>query len=400
MLNETAWTSEYNLWPSVLGEDKPGKRLMFYDTTLRDGEQTIGVSFNRHQKLEIAKLLEDLGVERIEAGMPVSSEEDFQAVKLINREIKNSEVWGFCRCTKADIDAAANTGVKSVICEIPTSPHKMRAYNFTRERVFKSLVDHLQYARGLGLRTAFFAVDATRTPLEDLKEAYQKAVSQGGAQEVVLVDTLGVATPETMFYLTKLVREWVDVPVMAHCHNDFGMATACSLSAARGGAHCIQVTVNGLGEKTGNADLAEVALAGPLLYGYQTSLKLTKIRSVGKKVEEISGVPISPIKPVVGENVFKRESGVAVAQLINYPPAVEGYTPELVGGEREILLSKKSGKASVGYMLNKHGISCNEEETEKILMEVKNLGVKKGGVVAEQEFLSIVSRVCKRNVTG
>lgn len=394
-MGDMSWTSEYNQLPAVMGEAAGGGRLHFYDTTLRDGEQTVGVSFNRYQKLEIANLLEDMGVERIEAGMPVSSEEDFKAVALIAREIKNSEVWGFCRCTRSDIDAAADAGVKSVICEIPTSPHKMRAYKFTRDGVLKNLVDHLKYARDRGLRAAFFAVDATRTPLEDLKEAYQRAVRDGGAVEVVLVDTLGVATPETMYYLTRQVREWVDVPVMAHCHNDFGMATACSLAAVRAGATYVQATVNGLGEKTGNADIAELALAGSLLYGYRTGLDLGKLRAVGKRVENLSGVRLSPLKPVVGENVFKRESGVTVAQLVTYPPAVEGYSPELVGAEREILLGKKSGKASIRYMLEKHSISCSDEQLEKILREVKSLGIKKGGLVSAEEFLSITGGVIK-----
>lgn len=394
-MDQLAWTSEFNKLPAVTGGAAGEKRLHFYDTTLRDGEQTIGVSFNRYQKLEIANLLEDLGVERIEAGMPISSEEDFKAVALIAREIKNSEVWGFCRCTRADIDAAVDAGVKSVICEIPTSPYKMKAYNFTRDRVFKNLVDHLKYAGERGLRAAFFAVDATRTPLEDLKEAYVSAVKDGGAVEVVLVDTLGVATPETMYYLTCRLREWVEVPVMVHCHNDFGMATACSLAAVRGGAGYVQATVNGLGEKTGNADFAELALAGSLLYGYETALDLGKLRSVGKRVENLSGVPLSPLKPVVGENVFKRESGVTVAQLVTYPPAVEGYSPELVGGEREILLGKKSGKASIRYMLDKHGISCSDDQLEIILREVKAMGVKKGGLVSTEEFLAITGGVVK-----
>ncbi|MEW6424308.1 MAG: hypothetical protein AB1523_06095 [Bacillota bacterium] len=386
-----AWTSEYNRLPSVIGVPEIDRKLCLYDTTLRDGEQTVGVSFNSKQKLEIARLLEEVGVERIEAGMPVSSEEDFKAIQMIVNEVKNSEIWGFCRCVKADIDAARDAGVKSVICEIPTSPYKMKAYSFTREKVFKSLVEHLKYAKSLGLRVAFFAVDATRTPLEDLKEAYQSAVNEGGAEEVVLVDTLGVATPETMMYLTKQVKEWVKVPVMVHCHNDFGMATACSLAAARAGAEYIHVTVNGIGEKSGNTDIAELAIAGSLLYGFKISLDFSKLRIISKRVAEISKVPLSPLKPVTGDNVFKRESGVVIAQIVNYPPAAEGYAPELVGAEREILLGKKSGKASIRYMLEKYSILLEEEEkVEKILQEVKKLGVKKSGTVTEQEFLSIV----------
>ncbi len=391
-MEQQVWISEYNQSPAVPG-GAAGRRLLIYDTTLRDGEQTIGVSLSSREKLEIARLLEDMNVERIEAGMPISSTEDFKAVQLISREIKNSEVWGFCRCTKADIDAAVDAGVKAVICEIPTSPYKMKAYGFTLPKVLQSLAEHLAYAKKKGLKTAFFAVDATRTPLDDLKAAYQKAVGEGKADEVVLVDTLGVATPETMTFLTRQVKEWVDVPVAAHCHNDFGMAVACSLAAAGAGADSIHVTANGLGEKTGNADISEIALAASVLYGYRINLDLGKVRSMSRRVEELTGVRLSPLKPVVGENVFKRETGVVIAQILNYPPAVEGYPPELVGGEREILLSKKSGKSSIQYMLNTLGISLPASEIDQVLQEVKALGIKKGGLVTKEEFQDIVNRV-------
>lgn len=195
-----------------------------------------------------------------------------------------------------------------------------------------------------------------------------------------------------MFFLTKKLKEWISVPVMTHCHNDFGLATACTMASVKGGAHFAHVTVNGLGEKTGNTDLAEVALASPL-YGVETNLNLQKIYPISKLVEKISKIQISPLKPIVGENVFKRESGLAVAQLVNYPPAVEGYAPELLGRKREILLGKKSGKSSVEYMLKEMGVEVEPPKIDQILNQVKELSLKKKGPINQKEFEKIVAEV-------
>jgi isopropylmalate/homocitrate/citramalate synthase len=201
------WLSELNQKPEVLGKHHFPKKLKIYDTTLRDGEQTIGVSFDKGEKLEIAKMLDEMGVDRIEAGMPVVSKEDREAVELILKAGLKAEIWGFCRAVKGDIEACADVGAKHVIVEIATSPIKMKANNFTPEGVLGKIVDSLQYAKSRGLYTAFFAVDATRADLRYLETVYRKAIEEGKADEVVMVDTLGVATPETMFYLTKKLRE-------------------------------------------------------------------------------------------------------------------------------------------------------------------------------------------------
>jgi isopropylmalate/homocitrate/citramalate synthase len=384
------WVSTLNSQTEVIGEASFPEKLKFYDTTLRDGEQTIGVSFDKNEKLQIARMLDELGVERIEAGMPVVSHEDKQAVELILEAGLKSEIWGFCRAVKGDIDACLDVGVRFIVCEIATSPYKMQAYDFTKERVLKKVLDCLEYAKSRGLYTAFFAVDSTRADMNFLETIFTKSVQMAGADEVVIVDTLGVASPETMSYLTKRLREWVDVPIMTHCHNDFGLATACSIASIKAGADCVHVTLNGLGEKTGNADIAEIAIAASL-YGIPFDLDMTKLYPAAKLVEKISKIPISPLKPVTGENVFKRESGVTAAQLISYPPAVEGFSPEVLGREREVLLSKKSGKRSLEYKMEKLGLQAAPEQIDEILKEVKNLGIKKKGLVSDDELKEIVS---------
>lgn len=386
------WVSELNQKSEVLGESHFPKRLKIYDVTLRDGEQTIGVTLDKEEKLQIAKMLDQLGVDRIEAGMPVVSREDKEAVELIVNAGLKAEIWGFCRAVRGDIDACIDVGVKHIICEIATSPYKMKAYNFTPGGVLDKIVDCLQYAKGRGLYTAFFAVDATRADLRYLEAVYRKAIEVGKADEVVMVDTLGVATPETMFYLTKKLREWASVPIMTHCHNDFGMATACTLASVKAGADCAHVTLNGLGEKTGNADIAETAIAARL-YGIPINIDMKKLYAAAKLAERLSRIPLSPLKPVVGEYVFYRESGVTAAQLISFPPAVEGYSPELVGRDRGILLSKKSGKRSVEYKLEQLGVQATPDQVNEVLMQVKELGIKKKGLVNDDEFRNIVKEV-------
>ena len=230
------WTSEMNLDPAVVGEHNFPGTLKIYDTTLRDGEQTIGVSFDKNEKLRIAQQLDRLGVDRIEAGMPVVSTEDREAAELIVNAGLNAEIWGFCRSIRGDIDACVQVGIRHVICEIATSDIKMQAYHITRDQVLKKAIDAVQYAKSLGLYTAFFAVDSTRADLEFLETIFRNVANEGQPDEMVIVDTLGVATPETMYHLTKKLKEWVGLPIMTHCHNDFGMAVSCSLFSVKGGA--------------------------------------------------------------------------------------------------------------------------------------------------------------------
>jgi isopropylmalate/homocitrate/citramalate synthase len=393
MGREGFWLSNYNEMPEVKEQLKGMKKIKVYDTTLRDGEQSIGVSINAEDKLRIAKALAEAGVDRIEAGFAASSEEDRTAVASIVKEVNDAEIWGFGRCVVNDVKIIAETGVKHTVLETYTSPYKMKAWNASEDVVLKRIRDAVSAAKQENLYTAFFAVDATRSEPEFLKKAYQTAVKECGADEIVLVDTLGVATPEAMAYLTKLAKSWVDVPVAVHCHNDFGLALACTLACLKEGADCAHVTVNGLGEKSGNADIAELAIALHGLYGIETNLKLDKLYDLSKLVEEISGVPVSPMRPVVGDMVFTRESGLVVAQMLAYPPSVEGYAPEVVGRKRDVSLGKKSGKKSIEYALGQVGVELPEDKIDTLLNEVKVLSTQKKGSVSLEEFKAMALRI-------
>jgi len=327
-MSEQWWLSPYNDVPEVTKElvNLP-KQVKFYDTTLRDGEQSIGVSMAAADKVRIAKALAEAGVDRIEAGFPSSTLEDKEAVIEIVKQVKNAEIWGFSRCNVNDVKTCVETGVKAVVCEISVSPAKMRAWELDEATVLTRIRNGIKFAKEQGLYCSFFAVDASRAELRFLKQAYDLAVKECGADEVVLVDTLGVATPEAMFYLTTQVKSWLKVPVAVHCHNDFGLASACTIAALKAGADSVHVTVNGLGEKSGNADIADMALALTGLYGVKTNIKLDHLYPLSRLVQEVTRIPVSPLKSVVGDTVWVKETSSVVAQLMVYPPSVEGYAP-------------------------------------------------------------------------
>lgn len=387
MKKEGFWLSHFNDAEEVRNQfAKMKKRIKIYDTTLRDGEQSVGVSMNADAKVRIAKALADVGVDRIEAGFPSVNDEDKSAMARIVKEVKNSEIWGFGRCNVDDVKANIEIGMKSMVCEIMTSPEKMKAWDVTEEVVLQRIRDAVSYAKQENIYTSFFAVDATRANTEFLKKVYQTAVKDCGADEIVIVDTLGVASPEAIAYLTRMVKGWVDVPVGIHCHHDFGLSLACTLAAIKEGADSAHVTVNGLGEKTGNTDLAELALALYGLYDVETNIKLDMLVGLSKLVEEITRVPVSAMRPVVGDKVFTRESGLVIAQMLAYPPSIEGYAPEVVGRTRKIVLGKKSGKKSIEYALSEIGRTADDKMMDVLLDKVKELSIANKREVSIEEF--------------
>ena len=243
------------------------------------------------------------------------------------------------------------------------------------------------------MKVAFFSVDGTRTELKILQDFYKSALD-AGAEELVVVDTIGACGPEAVEFLVGQVREWVgeQVPLHFHGHNDFGLATACAIAAVRGGAEWIQGTINGMGERAGNADLGEVAMALSGLYGVPVELNLKKIREVSALVRRAAGHELEPWKPVVGENLFMRESG-AVASQFHIPEAIEPYSAELVGATRAIVLGKKSGIDSIAIKAKELGIPLTTEQQQAILTVVKRTGTEKRGLVSDDEFREICARL-------
>jgi len=393
------WVSELNSRPEVRKDFVPGRAVQFYDTTLRDGEQSVGVVLTPQQKLEIARGLDDLGVGRIEAGFPRVSTEDAEAFALIAKAGLEAEIWGFGRALKADIDELLRLGAHATVIETPTSAIKLKAYGLSVEDAMRRAAEAISYARKNGVTVAFFTVDGTRTDLEVLRDFYRCALD-AGAEELVVVDTIGACGPEAVEFLVRSVRGWVGakVPLHFHGHNDFGMATACAVAAVRGGAEWIQGTINGMGERAGNADIGEVAMALTGLYGVPVKLNLTKIREVSGLVRRAAGHELEPWKPVVGENLFMRESG-AVASQFHTPEAIEPFSAELVGATRAIVLGKKSGIDSIAIKAKELDISLSAEEQQAALAAVKRTGTEKRGLVTDNEFRTITERV-KRSASA
>jgi isopropylmalate/homocitrate/citramalate synthase len=361
----------------------------FYDTTLRDGEQTVGVVLSPEDKLELARGLDELGIERIEAGFPRVSEDDRHAVELISRAGLKAEIWGFSRAVPADVEALVELGIEASVIESPISDLKLQALGVSRQKMLDRITAAIASAVEHGIRVAFFGVDSTRAGPDYYADVYRAAV-QAGAKEVVVVDTIGIATPEAAEFLVGQTREWVgEVPVHWHGHNDFGLATACSLAAVKGGARWIQGTINGMGERAGNANLPEVALALRGLYGVETNLRLERVRAFSERLRRLCGYELEPYKPFVGENLFTRESG-AVASQFHDPPAIEPYSAEVVAAERRIVLGKKSGLDSIRIKAAELGLHVDEEAQRELLARVKELGTRKRGLVTDEEFLELV----------
>ena len=359
------WTGELNR-PHELEAN-----VGFYDTTLRDGEQTVGVVLLPEEKLEIARALSDAGVERIEAGFP--------------------RIWGFSRAVAADVDALVELGVGSSVIESPISELKLRALGVSREEMLRRIGNAVATAAEAGIHVAYFGVDSTRAEPGFFDAAYATAV-EAGAAEVVVVDTLGVAGPEAVAELVGRTRDQLgpEIPIHFHGHNDFGLATANAVAAVKAGAEWIHGTVNGMGERAGNANLAEVALTLRAVYGVETRLDLKQARALAARVQELSGYELEPWKPLTGENLFRRESG-AVASQFHDPESIEPYASELVAADRGIVLGKKSGLDSIRIKADELGLELPEERRSEVLAAVKQLGTEKRDLVTDDEFRRLVA---------
>ena len=390
--NSKIWVSEHNARPEIRSAF-PRATVRFYDTTLRDGEQTVGVVLSPQQKLEIARKLDELGVSRIEAGFPRVSPEDAEAIQLMQKAKLKAELWGFSRAVKADVEELVRLGLGASVIESPTSDIKLKAYGISRDELLRRVVGAVSAAKQNGITVAFFAVDGTRTELDFLKKVYLAALDAGAA-EIVVVDTIGACGPEAVEFLVREVCGWVDrdVAVHYHCPNHFGMATACEVAAVRGGASWIQGTINGMGERAGNADICEIALALRCLYDVPVALDLTKVREVSQAVAKAAGYTLDAWKPLVGENLFMRESG-AVASQFHIPEAIEPYSSELVNARRSIVLGKKSGLDSVALKAKELGLPIAAEQHAPILAAVKKRAIAKRGLLTDAEFREIVSEL-------
>lgn len=368
-------------------------KVLVLDTTLRDGEQTPGVSLTVEQKVMIAEALDILGVDVIEAGTAIASKGDFNAIKEISERGLKAEICSFARIKKEDIDSAADANSDSIFMVAPSSDYHIQAKfpGKGKDFVIEKSIEAVEYAKGRGLIVEFGAEDASRADL-DFVISLLKAGEEAKADRLTFADTVGVLTPERTADVIKRLKRELKKPVAIHCHDDFGLATANTVQAVINGANEFHATINGIGERAGNAALEEITMALEFLYGLKLEINKERLYPTSKLVEKLTRVVVPPNKPIVGDNAFTHESGIHTSALLKDSRTYEPISPESVGRKRVIVLGKHAGKASVEAILKELGYSANQQQLEEILARIKELG-DKGKRVTDADVRTIVETV-------
>lgn len=365
------------------------RKIKVFDTTLRDGEQSPGCSMNLSEKLEMARQLDALGVDIIEAGFAIASPEDFKSVEAISQTVKNCKVASLARCTKGDIDAAWNA-VKAaryprIHVFIATSDiHMEYKLKMTREQVIESIAKHVAYAKAYCDDVEFSCEDASRSDWDFIVKCCETAI-KAGATTLNIPDTVGYSSPDEMFSLISYLREHTpgieSCDISAHCHNDLGMAVANSLACLRAGATQVECTLNGIGERAGNAALEEIVMALKTrreYYHMETGIVTQQIYKASKLLSNITGVPIAPTKSIVGANAFAHESGIHQHGVLANTLTYEIMNSTDVGiPQSSMVLGKHSGKHALADRLTQLGYDVAKEELDEIFVRFKSLADKK-----------------------
>jgi len=390
------WTSSFNFLPEVRRQFSLPTEVQIHDATLRDGEQTPGVVLRKDDKIRIAAMLDEIGVHRIEAGMPAVSAEDAEAIKVISRQAKKAKIYAFVRAMEKDVEVACECGAAGVIIEVPVGQPKLELqFRWDMAHVLAQSVRAVKRAKELGLHTVYFPYDTTRAVAEDFERLLQRMMEQAPPDSVGVIDTTGCAIPAAIKYLVNLVRTTTGLPVEIHTHNDIGMAVANEMAAVEAGATVVHTCINGMGERTGNAALEEVVVALKTLYGYEWGFRYDKLAELSAVTQQLTAFPLAPNKPIVGSGIFTRESGIGIDMVYKQPLAMFSLNPRFVGQEAKAVLGKKSGYASITTKLNELGLSYAEDKAkfEHLLQKVKQLGTEKKGLVSDDEFRVLVKEI-------
>lgn len=366
------------------------RHLTIVDTTLRDGEQTAGVVFSNQEKLMIARLLDDLGVHQIEAGIPVMGGDEQQAIRDIVKMGLKASIMGWNRAVIADIETSIACGCDAVAISISTSDihieHKLMT---TREGVIERMVKATEYAKKNGLYISVNAEDASRSDMDYLIE-FARQAKIAGADRIRYCDTVGILDPFTTFDRISRLKENIGIDIEMHTHNDFGMATANALAGVKAGASHVGVTVNGLGERAGNAALEEVIMALKYLLDTDLSFATERFVEVSEFVARASGRMLPAWKAIVGSNMFAHESGIHTDGMLKNPLNYEPFRPEDVGSERQMVIGKHSGTASIkAKFLKEYGKEVTDLEAEELLKRVRNFAVDMKRSLFDKELMYI-----------
>ncbi|AEH50305.1 homocitrate synthase [Pseudothermotoga thermarum] len=363
------------------------KKVVWVDTTLRDGEQTAGIVFAREEKIMIAKLLDELGVDQIEVGIPAMGEEEAETVCEIARLGLKASVMAWNRAVIEDIAKSIKCGVDAVAISIAVSDlhieYKLRS---TREKVIEQMVKAVEFAKKEGMYVSVNGEDASRADFDYLVQ-FIMAAKEAGADRFRYCDTVGILDPITTYEIIKKLKEQTSMDIEIHAHNDLGMATANTVAAIMGGATHASVSVNGLGERAGNAALEEVAMAVKYTLKIDHGLKQEMFKEISDYVAKASGRPVPSWKPIVGENIFAHESGIHVDGALKHPKTYEIFSPEEVGLQRKIIIGKHSGTAALVYVLEKYGIKVGKDDVRDLLTKVRKASISMKRALSEKEFL-------------
>jgi homocitrate synthase NifV len=352
------------------------KEAKVVDSTLRDGEQTAGVVFSGDEKRKIAALLAEAGVYQIEAGVPAMKGDEKEAIKDIVKDNHKASILGWCRAVADDIQDAIDCGLDAVCVSIPVSDiHIEKKLRENRAWVHDNVARAINFAKSHGLYVSCNAEDASRAKMEDLI-VFTRIAKNAGADRLRFCDTVGILGPsQTAEKIRTLIQE-VGLTVEVHAHNDFGMATANSIAGYKAGAEFISVTVNGLGERAGNAALEEVVMALKYVENRPTSVDISKLKNLSESVAKAAGRELPLSKPIVGKKIFTHEAGIQVDGLAKEPKTYEVFHPSEIGGERQIIIGKHSGKNALQMKFKEFGIQLDERLAEKILKVVRQKAVE------------------------
>lgn len=391
----TDFENEITLTGMDLGAKVAARQIKIDDTTLRDGEQTAGVVFSNKEKIEIARLLGELGVHQIEAGIPAMGGDEAETIKKIASMGLPCSVLAWNRTVIADIQKSIDCGVDAVAVSVPTSDihieHKLKK---SRDWVLESVKESVDFAKKNKLYVSVNMEDASRSDVAYLLEFCQTA-KNAGADRVRFCDTLGILDPFQTYQVIKHLYENAGIEIEMHTHNDFGMATANALAGLRAGATYVNTTVNGLGERAGNAALEEVVMALKVIEKIDLGMKTQMFRRVSEYVAEASSRTVPIWKAIVGTNCFAHESGIHADGVIKNPLNYEPYAPEEVGLERQIVIGKHSGSRAIIAKFNEYGIDISQQDADCILEQVRKKALEVKRALFDKELVQLYKNYCE-----
>lgn len=394
------YTSPWNFAPEVRAGLNIAGKIKIHDVSLRDGEQQSGLIFSKDQKVALAEKLAELGVHRIEAGMPAVSKHDEAAIREIVKRDFGPEVFAFCRCAIDDVKRAADCGVKGVIVEIPSSEHMVKnAYKWSMEKALDLSISATAYAKELGLYTVFFPIDASRADIDWFLSMIKKVASEGHMDALAMVDTMGGLAPSAIPYLIKKVKEQIDKPIEAHFHDDVGMGSANTVLALVNGAEVAHTTISAIGERAGNTAYEDVALTLLTMYGVDLGLKYEKIYETSMMLQEMTGLNIRQNRGIIGSDIFNIESGIIADWYVNahkdHPLELSPYLASLTGHPNwDVVIGKNSGAPTVDIYCDRLGLKAPDaEQKTKILNLIKEKAYEKARLLTIEEFADIASKI-------